>query len=319
MCGICGKVEFNGKSVEKKTIQDMCDAFGYRGPDDEGTYIKTKEEISVGLGHRRLSIIDLSKAGHQPMSNENGTIWIVYNGEIYNFPEVQKELKGKGQRFISKTDTETVIHAYEEWGFKCLDRFNGMFAFAIWDENKDLLFLARDRFGIKPLIYYYDEKRFFFASEIKSLSRDRSIPLKIDYEALSLYFTFDYIPAQWTICKGIRKLEPGHYIVMKNKIMDKKRWYDLTKGSSKNQILSEEDLKEELFRLGEDAVKGRMISDAPLGAFLSGGIDSSIIVGLMASNSTKPIKTFSVGYKDKEMFDETEHAREVARFNNTKH
>ncbi|MBW2490932.1 MAG: asparagine synthase (glutamine-hydrolyzing) [Deltaproteobacteria bacterium] len=329
MCGICGKVNFNRQEIQEPPLREMCRSFFYRGPDDEGIYInnsngnKKKNPINIGFGHQRLSIIDLS-SGHQPMSNENCTIWITYNGEIYNFREIADELKRKGHRFKSNTDTEVLLHLYEEEGTHAVKRLNGMFAFAIWDENLKRLWVCRDRIGIKPVVYYWDGKHFIFASEIKALLADPIISKELDWEALQHYFAFNYVPAPLTIFKVIKKLEPGKYLILQDgKIEIKTYWeppdsvdQDIASLPLDEQI---EVFREPLYEGINDAVSSRMIADVPLGAFLSGGIDSSIIVALMARNSNAPIKTFSIGFKDDHLYDETHYAREVAQLYGTEH
>ena len=320
MCGICGKLDFYGKGASEDLIKRMTDSLTYRGPDDEGAYIS----IPIALGHRRLSIIDLSPAGHQPMSNEDGSIWLVFNGEIYDFQRHRLMLMSKGHRLKSLTDCEVIIHLYEEYGTDCLDHLNGMFAFALWDSRNMQLWLARDRLGIKPLNYYWDNNKLIFASEIKAILCDPSVSREIDREALDLYLTLNYIPAPWTIFKNIRKLLPGNYLLADKNGINVVRYWDipLDAGPAVSVSDNKRDLdgyKRNLYRLLEDAVTRRLISDVPLGAFLSGGVDSSIIVGLMSRNSSRPVKTFSIGYKDMPSFDETRYALEVARFNNTDH
>src|SRR5512137_813026 len=210
MCGICGKIDFTGKTVPLELLRNMTDSIAYRGPDDEGFF----SDGPVGLGHRRLSIIDLSPAGRQPMSNEDESLWLVFNGEIYDFAETREKLIAKGHTLKSRTDSETVLHLYEDEGAACLKHLNGMFAFALWDARLQRLWLARDRLGKKPLVYYWDAKRLIFASEIKAILRDPDVPREIDFEALDLYLTLNYIPATWTIFKNIRKLPPGHSLVL---------------------------------------------------------------------------------------------------------
>ena len=329
MCGICGKISYNGRPVEEKLLRRMCKSFSYRGPDDEGIYVNKlthdgNRKINVGLGHKRLSIIDLSRAGHQPMSNEDGTIWLTYNGEIYNFRELRGELKRKGHTFKSNADTEVVLHLYEEEGLRSVHRLNGMFAFALWDENESRLWVCRDRLGIKPLVYYWDEKHFAFASEIKALLADPAIPKELDHDALLLYLAFNYVPAPYTIFKGIRKLPPGYSIILKDGKLDLKRYWDIPQSINKDFTslsFSEQEkiYKKRLYEYLSEAVKVRMIADVPLGAFLSGGIDSSIIVALMAEHANDPVKTFSIGFKDDKLFDETPYAREIARLFGTEH
>jgi len=324
MCGICGKLDTGGAPVGESLLRAMCRSFAYRGPDDEGVY----SAPLIGLGHRRLSIIDLSPAGHQPMSNENGTVWLVFNGEVYNFESLRKELLSKGHVFRSQTDCEAIIHLYEDEGIDCLKRLNGMFALAVWDEGKRRLWLARDRLGIKPLNYYWDEQRLVFASEIKAILCDPDVRREIDPEALDLYLALNYIPAPRTIFRRMQKLLPGHYLLAAEGTVKAEPYWDLPDhagpplgdhpgAAGDHQGL--ETRKRELYTLLESSVKRRLIADVPLGAFLSGGIDSSIIVALMARHSNRPVKTFSIGYRDLPSFDETAYAREVARFNRTEH
>lgn len=329
MCGICGKISYGGKPVEEALIRKMCRSFSYRGPDDEGIYINSnggngRRSKSIVLGHKRLSIIDLSPAGHQPMANEDKTIWITYNGEIYNFKEIRAGLKEKGHSFKSDTDTEVILHLYEEEGIQAVQRLNGMFAFALWDEEKDKLWVCRDRLGIKPLVYYWDGTYFAFASEIKALLCDPLISRQLDYEALQLYLAFSYVPAPYTIFKDIKKLEPGHSLILKDGKLSIEQYWEVPQSvdpdiSSLSFSDQEKIFRERLYENLSEAVKARMVADVPLGAFLSGGIDSSIIVALMAQHSSKPIKTFSIGFKDNPLFDETAYAREVADLYNTDH
>jgi len=314
----------NGKQIEENLLRRMNSVLSHRGPDNEGIFLSSRQEgqgseVEVGLGHRRLSIIDLSKAGHQPMSNEGKTVWMVFNGEIYNFQSLRAELEGKGHQFSSQTDCEVVIHLYEEEGIEGVKNLAGMFAFAIWDTKSQTLFLCRDRLGIKPLVYHQGRNSLVFASEIKGILQDPDVSRKIDWNALGLYLTFNFIPAPYTIFEGVKKLKPGHILIFrKGKIEEKEYWNidNRSAGAVQKDFATQ---KDELYKLLEDAVKMRMIADVPLGAFLSGGIDSSIIVGLMARNSSLPVKTYSIGYKDMPMFDETEYAREVAVLNNTDH
>ena len=328
MCGICGKISYDSKPVEEDLLLKMCRSFSCRGPDDEGIYIaghsSGSPEVSVGLGHKRLSIIDLSPAGHQPMSNEDGTIWITYNGEIYNFKELRADLKQKGHVFKSDTDTEVILHMYEEEGVDAVDHFNGMFAFALWDKKASRLWVCRDRIGIKPLVYYWDGKHFAFASEIKALLCDPLISRELDQEALYLYLAFSYVPAPYTIFKGIRKLEPGHCLILEHGKLEVKKYWDVPQAVDSDLAslpFSEQERisTKRLYECLSDAVRARMIADVPLGAFLSGGIDSSIIVALMTQHSAEPVKTFSIGFKDDKLFDETHYAREVAGLFKTDH
>ena len=321
MCGICGKIDLTGKAVPVALLKSMTESFAYRGPDDEGFF----SDGPAGFGHRRLSIIDLSPAGRQPMSNEDESLQLVFNGEIYDFEETRKELVSKGHILKSHTDTETVLHLYEEEGVSCLKRLHGMFGFALWDARLQRLWLARDRLGKKPLVYSWDGKRLIFASEIKALLMDPDVAREIDFEALDLYLTLNYIPAPWTIFKNIRKLPPGHHLLLEKGKLSIESFWDISASggepeiSSPSDSLSQDQRTKRLKELLEAAVGRRLIADVPLGAFLSGGLDSSIIVALMARQSSRPVKTFSIGYEDLPFFDETRYAREVARWNSTEH
>lgn len=323
MCGICGKFDFYQNRITEDLLKKMCQSFFYRGPDDEGILIN----LPIGLGHRRLSIIDLSPAGHQPMCNEDGTLWLVFNGEIYDFEKLRQRLKSKGHRLKSRTDCETILHLYEDEGMGCLEHLNGMFAFALWDSRQQKIWLVRDRLGIKPLFYWWDGQRLIFASEIKAILCDPDVRREIDWEALDLYLTLNYIPAPWTIFKNIRKLAPGNYLLAKKGEIQINPYWDIPKAQIDTNSIPGKDENNpkmadpihQLRLLTEEAVKRRLVADVSLGAFLSGGIDSSIIVSLMARNATHPIKTFSIGYKDLPSFDETGYAREVAKFYNTEH
>jgi asparagine synthase (glutamine-hydrolysing) len=335
MCGICGIIAQRHYRVQPETLKTMCDVLAYRGPDDEGMvlvrgdrYLETKEQgvfegnghgFEVGLGQRRLSIIDLSDLAHQPMSNENRTIWIVFNGEIYNFREIKPELENRGHSFRSKSDTEVILHAYEEWGADCLQRFRGMFAFAIWDANLKQLFIARDRLGKKPLVYLNQNGFFAFASEIKALLQIPGVERKVNDKALHDYLTYQYVPSPHTIFEGIYKLPPAHYLIMDSRGNVKiERYWKLrfsAVGGKKPDINETSDaIREKL----EESVRLRLISDVPLGAFLSGGIDSSLVVGIMAKLSDRPVKTFSIGFEEKD-FDELTYARMVAKHFSTDH
>jgi len=325
MCGICGKLSNSPDKISGELIRKMTDVMGYRGPDDEGIFLSSKQEaqsskVEVGLGHRRLSIIDLSEAGTQPIPNEDKTIWMVFNGEIYNFQSLRQELTEKGHVFASKTDSEVIVHLYEQEGIQCLERLNGMFAFSLWDNRENKLFLCRDRIGIKPLVYYWDGSCLLFASEIKAILQDDCVKRELDWTSLDLYLTLNYIPAPWTIFKNIRKLEPGCYLTAeKGKISIKRYWEIENRVEVEGDEESFSYQKQRLYELVNESVRQRLISDVPLGAFLSGGVDSSIIVGLMARNMDRPVMTFTVGYKDLSMYDETKYAREVAKFNGTDH
>ncbi len=324
MCGICGKISIEGESVSSDLISRMMGSLVHRGPDDEGSYIKSVRtnggsNLTLGLGHKRLSIIDLSPDGRQPLTNEDETLWLVFNGEIYNHPTLRQELIARGHRFRSQTDSEVILHLYEEKGIDALQDFNGMFAFALWDEAKQRLYLCRDRLGIKPLVYFQDGASLVFGSEIQALLQDKSIPRELDWKVLRLYLAFNYVPAPLTIYQGIRKLLPGHFLLWEKGNVSTHQYWDIP---SNDQSNSSDDFHQHSQRLRqtlEDAVKLRMIADVPLGAFLSGGVDSSIIVALMARNSGNRIKTFNISYPDLPVYDESSYAREVATMYNTDH
>ncbi len=321
MCGICGKISLNGQGIDSELIGRMTSVLSHRGPDGDGVYVQNGPRVSVGLGHRRLSIIDLSEAGRQPMPNEDESLWIVFNGEIYNFQSLRSELEQKGHRFRSRTDTEVILHLYEDEGVSGISKLRGMFAFAIWDEKAETLLLIRDRVGIKPLVYYWDGRTFLFASEIKSILQDPVVRKEIDWKAMELYLTFNYIPSPYTIFKNIRKLKPGHALVLRDGTMKEEAYWTL-QAPPPMSVLPSEDFasqKKSLFSTLEEAVHSHMIADVPIGAFLSGGLDSSIVVGLMSRNSAIPVKTYSIGYKDMPLFDETHYARDVALLNQTDH
>jgi len=307
VCGIYGIVNWNQCPVDKSQLKARTDTLAHRGPDEEGYYIRKY----VGLGHRRLSIIDLG-TGQQPMSNEDGTVWITYNGEIYNYPDLKRELEKKGHRFKTNSDTEIIIHGYEEWEENVLQRLRGMFAFAILDEKKGELFLARDRLGKKPLVYYTGKDKFTFSSEIKAIVDDRTVPREINLKGLNDYFDYGYVPAPETIYKNIWKLKPAHYLKIDisspSEARQVKYWH---LDYENNLSLSEDEIINTLLELLRESIRIRLISDVPLGALLSGGIDSSTIVRLMAEVAPEQIKTFSVGFAEKE-FSETSFSRQLA-------
>lgn len=278
MCGICGVLRLDGEAVPVNTIDRMSAVIEHRGPDGDGVWA----EGPVGLGHRRLAIIDLTPAGHQPMSNENGDLLITYNGELYNYQSLRVELEALGHRFHSRTDTETVVHAYQEWGTACLTRFNGMFAFAIWDKRNRSLFLARDRFGVKPLYYYCDGDKFVFASEIKAVLAYPGIPRAVCHPALNEYFTFQNVLTDLTLFEGIRILPAGHYLTVN---ADQRvppastQYWDFDLASEPLKITFEE-AAEELYRLFVQAVTRQLMSDVPIASYLSGGMDSGSITSV---------------------------------------
>jgi len=312
MCGICG---FNWEN--KQLIKKMTKVLEHRGPDDQGHYT----DKNISLGHRRLSILDLSKAGKQPMSNKNGTIFIVYNGEVYNFKEIREKLEKKGYRFKSDTDTEVILYAYQEYGERCLELFNGMFALCIYDLKKKKLFIARDRIGIKPLYYYWDGKSFIFASEIKAILKE-DIERTISLEALNNYICLRYNKGVQTLFEKIKKLPAGCCMEfdIKKKKLDIRPYWEL---NWKQTTGSENFFKKKLYDLLKESVKKRLISDVPLGVFLSGGVDSASIVALMRQirneEGGKDIKTFSVGFEQGEQFNELKEAKYISELFDTKH
>jgi asparagine synthase (glutamine-hydrolysing) len=315
MCGIVGKIYLISGEAGASDILAMNKKLEHRGPDDGGVYISSDRK--VGMGHRRLSIIDLSPFGHQPM-NYLDRYWIVFNGEIYNFQERRNWLKKEGYTFKSKTDTEVIMALYDRFGKQCLEHLRGMFAFAIYDEKEKILFCARDRVGKKPFKFYFDGNVFIFASELKAILTQSEYEKEPDYTAIHHFLSFQYCPAPFTGFKGINKLEPAHYILidLKSKKMEKERYWRLD--YSQKLELTENEWKRKILEKLEESVKLRMISDVPLGAFLSGGIDSSAIVGLMSNFSAKPVKTFSVGFQEKE-YNELPFARIIAKKFQTDH
>lgn len=313
MCGIAGILDKN--RVGREVLEQMCSSLYHRGPDDEGVYLN-KDSV-VGLGHRRLSIIDLSSQASQPMSNENGKVWLVFNGEFYNYQDYRLWLQERGHKFKSRSDSEMVIHLYEELGLSFLKKIRGMFALGLWDEDKKRLLLARDRVGKKPLYYASTNNAFAFASEIKALLKVPNISREIDLDALNFYFAFGYIPQALSIFRDIRKLPPGHYLIYQRGEIEVKRYWDLP-AEGELVGVSEEELLSRLEELLEESVKLRMISDVPLGVFLSGGVDSSIVAALMAKHSSEPIKTFSIGF-DEDKYNELPFARKVAQYIGSDH
>ncbi len=310
MCGICGIVT-TGPKPDIELVRKMNDLIAHRGPDDEGYHAEGPAAIAM----RRLSIIDLS-TGHQPISNEDGTVWIVFNGEIYNFQPLRAELERKGHVFKTHGDTETIVHLYEEEGVDCVKRLRGMFAFAIWDKKRGRLLLARDRIGKKPLLYSLGPGRIAFASELRCLSALPDVSRELDSGAVDLFLSLQYIPSPRTIYKAIAKLPPAHLLVYEKGQAKVERYWSLPEGGTLN--VSEPEAERLLLDKLDEATRLRMIADVPLGAFLSGGIDSSLIVALMSRASERPVKTFSIGFEEAE-FSELEYAREVAKRYGTEH
>lgn len=315
MCGIAGKIYLNGGEVRESDITKMTSKIIYRGPDDCGVYISNNKK--VGFGSRRLAIIDLSKSGHQPMPYKD-KYWITYNGEVYNFQEERKRLVKLGYKFNSETDTEVILALYDKYGVKCLSHLRGMFAFAIYDEEKQFIFMARDRVGKKPFKYYFDGKVFIFASELKAILTQSEVHKTPDFIAIHDYLTYGYVPAPRTGFAGIQKIEAGFYLTVNltNKTITKKQYW--TPDFSKKLDLSETEWSKLILKELEEATKLRMISDVPVGAFLSGGVDSSAVVAMMAKNSRKPIKTFTISYKEK-THDERKYARRISQIFGTEH
>jgi asparagine synthase (glutamine-hydrolysing) len=313
MCGICGVLHFDGQTPSIEVLSSMTEVLQHRGPDGSGLHIQGP----VGLGHRRLSVIDLSSSGTQPMTNEDGSIWLVYNGEIYNFKELRTQLQQKGHIFRSMTDTEVILHAYETWGVNCLEHFDGMFAFALFDANQQILWLARDRLGIKPLFYLLRQDRLLFASEIKSILCDPSVQREVNLNALHHYLSLNYTPAPYSLFSGINQLMPGHYmIVSADGRHQTKCYWDIS--YSHKSMATEAELGEELEARLSSAVQNRLISDVPIGAFLSGGVDSSAIVYWMSQHLGQPAQTFSVGFPER-TYSELDYARTVASACHTNH
>ena len=326
MCGICGVLERDrGRRVDRARLRAMVARLRHRGPDDAGTYLRGdlpspsrsdgESPRNVGLGMARLSIIDV-QGGHQPMHNEDGSVWAVLNGEIYNFRELREELTGRGHTFHTRSDTEVLVHLYEEAGERLVERLRGMFAFALWDEPRERLLIARDRLGQKPLVYHDDGSRLVFASELQALLGAPRVPRTLCAEALDLYLTYQYVPAPLTIYEGIRKLPPGHRLVVgPHETRLECYWSPPT---APTNVAGAEAAAEELRDRLDAAVRMRLVSDVPLGAFLSGGIDSSIVVALMSRACDEPVKTFSIGFGDRQ-YDELRYARMAAERFGTDH
>ena len=314
MCGIAGKFNFaEGTPVARELIARMNVSQAHRGPDGSGEYF----DRGVGLAHRRLSILDVA-GGHQPMTNENNTIWIVFNGEIYNFPELRDRLEAKGHRFRSHCDTEAIVHLYEDLGENCVGELRGMFAFAIWDSRTETIFIARDRLGIKPLHYtVLDGKSLVFGSEIKAILQDEAVPRRVNLDALSEYISLLYVPDPATMFAGVQKLPPAHTLTCDRNGVRLRRYWDVR--YDVNESLTEEQAAEQLFDLLKGTVKDHLLSDVPLGAFLSGGVDSSMIVGLMRQVITGKLVTSSIGFEE-ESYNELPFARQMAqRFRSEHH
>jgi asparagine synthase (glutamine-hydrolysing) len=320
MCGICGFVKNNGK-IESGIIEGMLTPLEHRGPDDQGVFQDSQRSPFCTLGHKRLSVIDL-ETGHQPLPDERGLNWCVHNGEVYNFPELKKELIQKGYKFKTRSDTEVIANMYHAYGRECVKKFNGMFAFAIWNKNERSLFLARDRIGIKPLYYYFDGNNFAFSSSLKSFTALDFVKREIDPEALSEYLQYLYVNAPRSIFKSIKKLEPGSTLLLKNnKVTIEKYWNvaDIVRSANDSLISDEKACIHEIRSLLNDSVKKRLISDVPLGVFLSGGADSSIMTALASKNSGSKVKTFNIAFKGKGYYDESPFAKRISKLFATEH
>lgn len=319
MCGICGYIYHRSLDrAEVPLLGTLNQTLRHRGPDDSGSAVLS----DAGLAMRRLSIIDLV-TGHQPMANEDETCWVVHNGEIYNFLDLRRELESLGHSFRSHSDTEVILHSYEEWGPECVNRLRGMFAFAIYDQGSgsgsERLFLARDRVGKKPLYYYRDSKCFVFASEIKAILAHPQVPRRMNRRALPLYLAYGYVPAPHTIFENIYELPPGHLMTVQDGDLVTKTYWDASNAFDRKSDLSQEEIIDRLQQLLQESVRLRLVSDVPLGAFLSGGLDSTAIVAYMARLMDQPVKTFAIGFEDDPSFNELEYARLAARALDTDH
>ena len=315
MCGIAGFADVmphpRTLDADRHRVTAMCDVMRHRGPDDDGVHV----EAGVGLGMRRLSIIDLA-GGHQPIHNEDRTVWVVFNGEIYNYRELRDELETSGHRFYTSSDTETIVHGYEEWGERVFTRLRGMFGIALWDSRTSTLLVARDRPGIKPIYYGEAGGRLFFGSEAKCLLANPEIDRDLDPVALDHYLAYHYTPRDRAIFRGMRKLPAGHFLKVQDGRVSVHRYWQLPVGTTFRG--SEAEALEQLEDTLGAAVRSHMISDVPLGAFLSGGIDSSVVVALMAKAADRPVKTFSIGFEEAR-YNELPHARKVAAHLGTEH
>ncbi len=312
MCGIVGQVGDAG-SIRADDVVRARDAMVHRGPDDAGVYVNA--DASVGLGHRRLSIIDLSPAGRQPMTNRSGTLWLTFNGEIYNFRRLRAELERAGHVFASGTDSEVILHAYEEWGPDSVRRLHGMFAYALWDERRRVLLLARDRLGIKPLHYWQDGRRLSFGSELRAVIADRRVPRALDESAIYDFFTYQYVPTPKTIYAGVRKLPAGHYAVLEGQRLTLTRYWDLR---LEPRVLSPDDACAAVRARLAQGVEEHLVADVPVGVLLSGGMDSSAVTAMAMRCATRPLHTFTIGFDVRE-HSEADHARALAAALGTQH
>jgi asparagine synthase (glutamine-hydrolysing) len=316
MCGIAGIVASDSTRIEASVLQRMGRAMRHRGPDDAGVYVDQSDGTSAGLAHRRLSIIDLSPAGHQPMSNEDGTIWLTYNGEIYNHAALRRELIARGHQYRSHTDSETIIHAYEEWGDACVERFRGMFAFGIWDSRKRRLLAARDRLGVKPFYYAVRGRSMVFASEIKAILASGCVQPAAAREAIPEYLMFGHLAGEGTMFEHIMKLPPGHVMAWEAGRVRISRYWEVK--FTPDESKTEEEFQRRFAEILDESVRLRLMSDVPLGVFLSGGLDSSAIAAVMSRHVSGRLKTFSVGF-EAPYYSESPFARVVARHIGAEH
>ena len=316
MCGITGIYSL-GEIVNPAVLSAMTDSLRHRGPDYSDTYIN--KDRTVGLGHTRLSIIDLSERANQPMASDDHRIQVSYNGEIYNYKEIQKELCSKGHVFKTTSDTEVLIKSYEEWGIECIHKFVGMFSLAIWDGRSNKLYLARDRVGIKPLYYYKEKNLFLFGSELKALMKHPDFSKRISMDGLALFLRYDYIRSPYTIFENTFKLEPGHYLCLHNGQLEKHRYWDISESyNAEPYNICEEEACEMFEETMLDSLRYRLVSDVPVGIFLSGGVDSSIVATLLQKNTPEPFKTFTIGF-DEEKYNEAKWAKQLAQYLGTEH
>ncbi len=320
MCGISGFIDFN-KKITRQQLTSACNSLNHRGPDDGDTaFIETAKAI-IGLGHRRLSILDLSRLGHQPMYSDDKQVIIILNGEIYNFKEIRSRLETRGYQFISNSDTEVIIKAYQEYGMECVHHFIGMFAFAIYDKRLQKIFLCRDRAGVKPLYYYFADGCLLFASELKAFHQYPVFKKEIDPKAVSLYLSYGYIKEPYCIFKNTHKLSPGHYAILdiKSQQLQLHQYWNVLDYYNKPIIkIGEKEATDQLEKLLSSAFEYRMVSDVPVGVFLSGGYDSSLVTAILQKNSMNKIKTFTIGFKE-DKYNEAVYAKEVAGYLGTDH
>jgi asparagine synthase (glutamine-hydrolysing) len=312
MCGICGKVTFDKqRTVEESLLQSMLYTIRHRGPDGDGTYAGPQ----IGLGHKRLAIIDLN-TGQQPLCNEDGSVWITFNGEIYNYQELRQYLLGKGHSFKTKSDTEVIVHLYEELGEACVEKLRGMFAFALWDGRNKVLLIARDRVGIKPLYYWHSDKSLVFASEIKAILADPEVDAELESRMIDRFLTFDYVPGEQTLFRHISKLAPGCYLVVRNGRVDIRQYWDLESVHSSRTL---KEAEAELIDILEQSVQLHMISDVPVGFLLSGGVDSTAMLGLAVGKSPFPLSSYTLGFSEPGITDERPYARLAAETYGVEH